>query len=186
MWKCSSREAATFVQCFVLECHAIKRGSMVWPLISRLTAGVLKSFTGVAKDATSIAKDTTSIRKDIVETKLAEIELQQKQSSIQLATFQDVKEFDPKYSAILDQAKVDPRHIVVDQCRSVVILPFFVLGLLVLITIASLTIRFLFTVSFIKAVVYGIAIVLVPILLLIAATVLYFRIKDGLRKSRHA
>src|SRR5258708_9543813 len=72
-------------------------------LVGRLTASAIKNTTGAAKDVSGTVKDATGIRKDIVETKLAERKLEREESPIQLASLDDVKEFDPKYSAIRER-----------------------------------------------------------------------------------
>jgi hypothetical protein len=53
-----------------------------------------KSVTGPLKDVSGAAKDVTGIRKDIVETKLAEIKVEDHESRITRPTLEDVKKFD--------------------------------------------------------------------------------------------
>src|SRR4051794_25784771 len=67
---------------------------------TKALSGVMKDATGASKDITGMTKDVTGIRKDVVETKLAEIKLEESKQLVKPATFGDVKEFDPKYNTI--------------------------------------------------------------------------------------
>ena len=60
-----------------------------------------KAATGVVKHATGAAKDLTGIRKDLVETKVAEIKVEDHESQIQKATLRDVMKYDPKTSSLI-------------------------------------------------------------------------------------
>jgi hypothetical protein len=72
-----------------------------------LTSVGVKAVTGPAKDASGMARDVTGIRKDIVETKLAQLKVEEHDSVIQKATFEDVKDYDLKVQRIISRASAE-------------------------------------------------------------------------------
>ena len=62
--------------------------------VKTITDAGAKAVTGPAKDISGAAKDVTGIRKDLVETKLAQYKVEEHESLIQKATFEDVKDYD--------------------------------------------------------------------------------------------
>ena len=64
-------------------------------------AGPAKAVTGVVKDVSGVTKDVTGIQKDRVETKLAKLELKEKTSLVHVASFSDVRQYDPKVKNLI-------------------------------------------------------------------------------------
>src|SRR5437773_1660240 len=62
-----------------------------------------KAVTGVVKDVSGTAKDVVDIRKGLVETKIAQIKVEEYESQIQKATLEDVKKYDPRIKTLLDE-----------------------------------------------------------------------------------
>jgi len=52
------------------------------------------------------AKDVTGVRRDLVETKLAQLRVEEHESLIQKATVEDVKKYDPKTRRVMRAARV--------------------------------------------------------------------------------
>jgi predicted nucleic acid-binding Zn-ribbon protein len=69
---------------------------IVTKALSIVTDTGTKAVTGVVKDVSGTAKDVTGIRKDLVETKVAQIKVEEYESQIQRATLGDVKKYDQK------------------------------------------------------------------------------------------
>jgi hypothetical protein len=97
-------------------------------------------ISGVGKNATGTGKDVVDIKKGHLEIKA----LEEKFSPIQLATFADVKEFDPKFHRLQQAIKKTLLPLLVitlllgwqvvavqNQVRSLQLFIFFLLGLLV-------------------------------------------------------
>src|SRR6266567_706547 len=66
-----------------------------------------KAVTGVVKDVSGTAKDVTGIRKDLVETKVAQIKVEEHERQIQRATLADVEKYDQSRGKLKTSAMRD-------------------------------------------------------------------------------
>jgi hypothetical protein len=79
----------------------------MWAFIGKLVAKV----TGNAiKSGVDTAKGVTDIQKNRLDIKLKKQELEGKERLVRMATFEEVKEFDPKIKAIAGYLKDHPCH----------------------------------------------------------------------------
>ena len=70
------------------------------PLFSTIAGWFTKATASAVKDVTGSVRDVQEIRKTRIETELKARELDRQKSLVTLATFEEVKEFDPKYKQI--------------------------------------------------------------------------------------
>jgi hypothetical protein len=70
------------------------------PILAKLLGLFTKSTTGAVKDVTGTVRDVQEIKKARIEIELKRRELDDQKSLITKATFEDVKQFDPKYKLI--------------------------------------------------------------------------------------
>jgi serine/threonine-protein kinase len=80
-------------------------------LASKIPTSAIGAITGPAKELSGAAKDITSVRRDLVETQIAKKKLEEYESQVQRANFDDVKEYDPKTRHIIAAGRYEIRDI---------------------------------------------------------------------------
>ena len=79
------------------------------PIFATVAGWLTKSTTGAVKDVTGTVRDVQELRKARIETELKQRELDSKNAVINPATFEDVKQFDPKYNEIKRKFQIKPQ-----------------------------------------------------------------------------